>query len=63
MHSKFLVHMNIGSVFLRAKLPMNHSYIPVSIQYIVILNGNMMYFKEKSQGLWTSAKKPYTGDH
>ena len=42
---------------------MNHSYIPVSIQYIVILNGNMMYFKEKSQGLWTSAKKPYTGDH
>ena len=58
MHSKFWVHMNIGPVFLRAKLEMHHSYIPVSIQYTVILNGIMMYFNEKLQGLWTSAKNP-----
>ena len=58
MHSKFVVHMNIRSVFLRAKLAMHHIYIPVLIQYIVILNGNMMYVKEKLQGQWTSAKSP-----
>ena len=37
MHSKFLEHMNIRSVFLRTKLAMHHSYIPVLIQYTVIL--------------------------
>ena len=37
MHSKFLVHMNIRSVFLRTKLAMQHSYIPMLIQYTVIL--------------------------
>ena len=58
MHSKFLVHMSIGSVFLRAKSEMHHSNIPVSIQYTVILNGIMMYFNEKLQGLWTFAKNP-----
>ena len=58
MHSKFVVHMNIRSVFLRAKLAMHHIYIPVLIQYTVILNGNMMYVKEKLQGQWTSAKNP-----
>ena len=58
MHSKFLEHMNIRSVFLRTKLAMHHSYIPVLIQYTVILNGNMMYVKEKLQGQWTSAKNP-----
>ena len=63
MHSKFLVHMNIRPVFLGAILAMHHSYIPVLIQYTVILNGIMMYFKEKLQGLWTFAKNIYTGDH
>ena len=58
MHSKFLVQMNIRSIFLRTKLAMHHSYIPVLIQYTVILNGNMMYFKEKLQGQWTSTKNP-----
>ena len=37
MHSKFLEHMNIRSVFLRTKLAMHHSHIPVLIQYTVIL--------------------------
>ena len=46
MHSKFLVHMNIRSIFLRAKLSMHYSYIPVLIQYTVILNGNMTYIKK-----------------
>ena len=48
MHPKFLVHMNIGSVFLRAKLAMYHSYISVSIQYKAIFNGSLMYFRKKN---------------